>query len=290
MSLPHILLVDDSEAILAFEQAALAGLYHTSTATSGRDALEKIARVRPACVLLDLSMPEMDGDEVFARLREDPELKEIPVVVISSERERGERLLEAGAEAFLPKPVSAEELVEVVARVLDDVQRNRRRGNLAVLFAEVGGIAFGLPLDRLVTVVFQTSTRPLVGGPSYMSEFFDLWGEPVPVLDLARRLALENLVSVLDRKFVVIVDEGARLALRVDSVTDPEDVPAADVFGPKRLAKRDHGLLDQSLIAVVRTARGLVPVVDPHVFVSPSLISAARATLRNPPVPEGAGS
>ena len=90
MSLWHLLLVDDSEAVLAFEKAALAGHYQVSTAVDGRDALLKVAQLKPAAVLLDLSMPGMDGDEVLARMRADPQLARIPVIIVSSEKQRAE--------------------------------------------------------------------------------------------------------------------------------------------------------------------------------------------------------
>src|SRR6185436_7805594 len=88
VSLPHLLLVDDSEAILAFERAALSSHYAVSTALNGAEALEKVRQIRPAAVLLDLSMPEMDGDEVLRRMKADRELSYIPVVVVSSEKHR----------------------------------------------------------------------------------------------------------------------------------------------------------------------------------------------------------
>src|SRR4051812_49619253 len=83
VSLPHLLLVDDSESVLAFEKAALAGHYVVSTAVNGREALTKVAQLRPAAVLLDLSMPEMDGDEVLAQMQQDPQLAGIPVIIVS---------------------------------------------------------------------------------------------------------------------------------------------------------------------------------------------------------------
>ena len=88
MSLPALLLVDDSEAVLAFGRAALSGHYQIHTAQSGVEALAKLGRLRPAAVLLDLSMPQMDGDEVLARMQRVPELAQIPVVILASEKAR----------------------------------------------------------------------------------------------------------------------------------------------------------------------------------------------------------
>ena len=139
MSLPHLLLVDDSEAVLAFEKAALSGHYALSTATTGREALAKVPQIAPAAILLDLSMPEMDGDEVLAHLQDDPEFRRIPVIIISSERVRAEACLRNGAKAFLPKPIRAQELLPLVERVLEEARTAARAGNVAVLL-------FGVPL------------------------------------------------------------------------------------------------------------------------------------------------
>ena len=119
VGLPHIVVIDDSEAILAFTRSVLAPHYAVSTAKDGREGLALCARVRPEAVLLDLSMPEMDGEQVLAQLRATPELDAIPVIIISSEQARAEACLAKGAIAHLVKPVRAAALVEVVGRALE---------------------------------------------------------------------------------------------------------------------------------------------------------------------------
>jgi CheY-like chemotaxis protein len=114
VSLPSLLLVDDSDAILALERAILSGHYTIHTASNGREALEKVGRLHPEAVLLDLSMPEMDGDEVLQRMKADPSTSGIPVIIISSESSRAEACLALGAELFLAKPFRADELLDVV--------------------------------------------------------------------------------------------------------------------------------------------------------------------------------
>jgi len=110
MGLPHLLLVDDSQAVLTYEQAALSALYGLSTASNGVEALQKARALRPDGILLDLSMPEMDGDAVLAALKADRQLSDVPVIIISSEHARAEACLRAGAAAYLPKPIQAPEL------------------------------------------------------------------------------------------------------------------------------------------------------------------------------------
>jgi CheY-like chemotaxis protein/chemotaxis signal transduction protein len=272
VSLPHLLLVDDSEAVLAFEKAALSGHYAISTALNGREALAKAQQVGPAAVLLDLSMPEMDGDEVLARLQDDPELRRIPVIIISSEKGRAQACLRNGAKAFLPKPVRAQELLPLVERVLEEARAAARVGNVAALFVSVGTIELGLPLESVRNVLHQTATKPLPLGPAYLSQMFELHGEPVAVLDLARRLGVEHAQPLLERKLVVVQRDGARLALCVDDVRDPEELAAGDVTPPDRLGGSQHGALREALLGIAKTARGALPLIDPRALVSRELL------------------
>ena len=280
MSLPHLLLVDDSEAVLAFGKAALAGHYAVSTAMTGREALAKIPQIEPAAILLDLSMPEMDGDEVLARMQQDPQLRRIPVIIVSSEKKRAEACLNAGAKAYLPKPVRKQDLLPLVERVLEQARVEAREGNLATLFVSVGPIEVGLPLDCVRNVLHQTATRPLPMGPSYLSQILTLHGEPVAVLDLAARLAVQHVMPVLERKLVVVEREGARLALCVDDVRDPEELTREDITPPDRLGGSRHGALRDALLGIARTARGPLPLIDPRALVSRELLRKLASGLR----------
>jgi len=143
--LPLLLLVDDSEAILEMEQAALSRHYRISLARNGAEALARVAQERPDGILLDLSMPDMDGDEVLARLQRDPRTASIPVLIVSSETERADACLERGALASLHKPVAAARLVSEVERVLEQVRAARRRQGLHILPLQVGPLVVALP-------------------------------------------------------------------------------------------------------------------------------------------------
>ncbi|MCA1827348.1 MAG: response regulator [Myxococcales bacterium] len=280
MSLPQLLLVDDSEAVLAFERAALSRHYDIRTATNGSEALEKLAQEEPAAVLLDLSMPEMDGDEVLSRMQADERLRRVPVIVISSETQRAQDCLAGGAKAFMPKPIRAPELLSLVGRVIDDARRAARAGNLSALFVTAGTIEVGLPLECVRTVLHQTATRPLPVGPAYLCEMLELYGEPVAVLDLARRLGQDHVMPVHERKLVVVDVDGGRLALCVDDVRDPEELAAEAITPRDKLAGTRHGPLQDSLIAVAQTQRGPLPIVDPRALVSPELLRKLAVELR----------
>jgi CheY-like chemotaxis protein/chemotaxis signal transduction protein len=278
VSLPHLLLVDDSAAIVEYERAALSAHYATSAASDGAEALEKAREIRPAAILLDLSMPRMDGEQALSRLKADPQLREIPVIVVSSERARGERCVSAGAAAFLPKPVRADELRALVERVLAEDARRRREGKVSLLPVRVGPYELGVPLEAVRTVAMIPLTSPLPAGPFYLREMFELRGEPVCLLDLAARLGVPNSAPLLDRKVVVVETGEAPLALSVDQVRDPEEFERDDVFAPPRAGDDDPWR--GTVRAMVRTGSGAMPVLDPAALVSGRRLRRLPAAVR----------
>jgi CheY-like chemotaxis protein len=90
------------------------------TATRGLIGIEIARAQQPVAVLLDLHLPDIDGDEVLRRLRADPLTQSIPVVILSADANdrQIQRLLEAGAAAYLTKPLDIQRLVETVDQVM----------------------------------------------------------------------------------------------------------------------------------------------------------------------------
>jgi adenylate cyclase len=102
-----VLVVDDTEMNRDMLCALLAADGHESAvAENGRVALEKIQKNSYDLILLDVMMPEMDGYQVLERLKSKPNLRDIPVIVLSALDEIGSvvRCIELGAEDYLPKP------------------------------------------------------------------------------------------------------------------------------------------------------------------------------------------
>ena len=116
-----ILLVDDYQdgREMYADSLRFAG-YRTLEASSGPEALELALDRRPSLILMDLSLPGIDGWEVTARLKKDARTRHIPIVALTAhalqeERERAER---AGCDAFVAKPCLPEELLAEVQRLL----------------------------------------------------------------------------------------------------------------------------------------------------------------------------
>jgi CheY-like chemotaxis protein len=277
--LPQLLLVDDSEAILAFETAVLSAHYAIATASDGRAALAQLARLRPAAVLLDLSMPELDGEAVLAHMQADPALRDVPVIVVSSEVARAEACLARGAAAALPKPIRADELSARVARVIDEAAARRRRGSLACLPVGVGPLELALALDEVRLVAPQAATRPLAAGPEYLGEMLEVWGAPVLVLDAAAALGVGHAAPLLERKLVVVDHRGQRVAVCVDRVRDPEEFAGEDLLPAEHVGGARHGRLGELLRAVVRSPRGALPVLAAAALFDAGLLARAAAVL-----------
>ena len=117
----HVLLVDDSETVILFEKMLLRDMgVEIVTAKNGKLALQQIAAQRPDLVLLDMIRPDMDGMETLRRLKETPETKTIPVVVVTTkgDPEQVDQALAAGCDEYITKPVDKVELLAKVKRLL----------------------------------------------------------------------------------------------------------------------------------------------------------------------------
>jgi CheY-like chemotaxis protein len=117
----RILVVDDERQNRQLLEVLLAADgYLLDMAASAEEALAVVARQRPDLILLDVMMPGMDGYQVVARIKANPDTAHIPVVMLTALDDRNSRShgLSAGAAAFLTKPVDRTALQETVTRLL----------------------------------------------------------------------------------------------------------------------------------------------------------------------------
>ncbi|MFP4395725.1 MAG: response regulator transcription factor [Anaerolineales bacterium] len=90
-------------------------------AVGGREGLETIREKKPELVLLDLMMPDMDGWEVYQRMKADPELQHIPVIVVTAKAQSIDKVLGlhiAKVDDYVTKPFGPQELLASVNKVL----------------------------------------------------------------------------------------------------------------------------------------------------------------------------
>ena len=122
MAQETILIVDDEPHIIEVVRDYLKQSgYQVVTATDGQSALSQARYEHPALVVLDIMLPgSMDGFEVCRRMRRDPALAEIPIVMLTARVELADRLvgLELGADDYIVKPFSPREVVARVKAVL----------------------------------------------------------------------------------------------------------------------------------------------------------------------------
>jgi two-component system cell cycle response regulator DivK len=118
-----VLIVEDNELNMKLFHDLLAAHGYTTIQTrSGLEALELARRHRPALILMDIQLPEVSGLEVTKWLKEDDELRTIPVVAITAFAMKGdeERIRSGGCEAYISKPISVSGFLETVHRFVGD--------------------------------------------------------------------------------------------------------------------------------------------------------------------------
>ena len=118
-----VLVVDDDRDTLSMVREALRRHgFHVRTTARGRRALQVARDLRPALVLLDLKLRDVDGYHVLRQLKSDPRTRAIPVVImtgsLTEEEVKQQRALTLGAARFLTKPFAIEELVDEISAVL----------------------------------------------------------------------------------------------------------------------------------------------------------------------------
>jgi two-component system cell cycle response regulator DivK len=116
-----ILVVEDNELNLKlFCDLLRAHGYEAEPVRDGREAVERARGFRPNLIIMDIQMPYISGLELIEQLKVDEELKAIPIMAVTAYAAKGdeERIRDAGAEAYVAKPISVLKFVEAVAALL----------------------------------------------------------------------------------------------------------------------------------------------------------------------------
>ena len=163
-----ILIVDDSEVErqLAKSLVEKNSRLHAVLAVDGREALEKMGQSRPALVLTDLLMPNMDGLELLQAIRRD--YPALPVVLMTQfgDELTAVQALEAGAASYVPKARQAEYLVPTIERVLEHASADRRRRQLVQCTVE-HHCRYVLPNDRRLIRILVDELQEVLSGMKF---------------------------------------------------------------------------------------------------------------------------
>ena len=164
----RILVVDDTPDNLYLMQALLEDAYAVSTASSGAQALE-IARSEspPELILLDIMMPVMNGYDLLERLKADPALRHIPVIMITAidDAESIARCIDMGAEDHLPKPFNP----AILRARVDSALAKKRLRDREQVYAK--SLERELAIGRDIQRSFLPDTLPSVDGGDLSARF-----------------------------------------------------------------------------------------------------------------------
>jgi signal transduction histidine kinase len=173
----RIVLAEDNADMRDYVRRLLGATWSVTAVADGREALEAIRRDRPALVITDVMMPRLDGFGLLKALRDAPETRGIPVLMLSARAGEEARIggLQAGADDYIVKPFSAREFV---ARIAAHLQLSRLRERLQSEQAAMAALFEQTPMPIAVMrgpeLVFElanppyhevTGNRPLVGRP-----------------------------------------------------------------------------------------------------------------------------
>jgi two-component system cell cycle response regulator DivK len=118
-----VLIVEDNELNMKlFHDLLQANGFATIETRNGIEALDLARKHKPDLILMDIQLPEVSGLEVTKWIKEDDELKSIPVVAVTAFAMKGdeERIREGGCEAYLSKPISVAKFLETVRHFMKD--------------------------------------------------------------------------------------------------------------------------------------------------------------------------
>jgi len=121
-----VVCIEDEQEMIDLVQLILSRRgFRVEGANGGLEGLEKVQQKKPDLVLLDLMMPDMDGWEVYQRMKSDETLREIPVIVVTAKAQSIDKVLGlhiAKVDDYITKPFGPQELLESVEKILGQVE------------------------------------------------------------------------------------------------------------------------------------------------------------------------
>jgi putative two-component system response regulator len=237
--LPKVLVVDDGAANRELIEACLADVEcEVRLASDGQHALRMIESSAPDLVLLDVQMPGIDGYEVCRRIKANPELRLLPVVMITALDNTEDRVtaLEAGADDFMSKPV---ERVELVARVRSALKLKSVFDRLDSAEQVIFALASAVEAKDAHT---ERHTRRVADSARHVGERLGLFKSDLDTLYLGGMVHDVGKIGVDDA------------ILRKPGPLDADEL----------IKMRAHPLIGANIVRPLRSGSELVPIIRHH--------------------------
>jgi DNA-binding response OmpR family regulator len=206
---PRILVVDDEPSLRSLLRRVLGREgFEVLLATNGREGLDSAAKEKPDLVVLDLSLPDVDGDEVCRQMRRTPAIENIPVLILTGKTAEGllARCLNGGADDYLTKPFDIEEILARLrallrrSRGLLSSQQGISKGRLTIRVAERMVLWNGQRIPALAPKEFELLRHLVFHAPSVLDKntlALKAWGVP---FDQLHRRTLDVHIRRIRRK------------------------------------------------------------------------------------------
>ena len=216
MSKNTILIVDDERDILDLIEYNLKKEgFSVITAEDGVEGIERARQYKPDLVLLDIMMPKMDGLEVIALMRDDANLREIPVIFLTARSDEKTEVkgLDRGADDFLTKPISTTKLVSRIKAVLRRYAEEETedhvitRGDLTIdrdrYIVIRDGVEHHLPKKEFELLYFLASRRGKVLDRQTLLN--EVWGNNIYVIDRTIDVHIRKIREKLGDNYIETV-------------------------------------------------------------------------------------
>jgi len=189
-----ILVVDDEETICNLLSRLLEREgYKVVKTTRGQDALELILSEKPDLMVLDLNLPDLPGEAIYESVRQTPQVKNLPILIITGRTVPGlsAKCLNDGADAFLPKPFDAPELLAQIrallrrSNVYSEADKAIEKGSVSIHPAQRRVLLKGVPVDHLSPKEFDVLRELVVHSPDVVCKnelAVKVWGTPLDQL------------------------------------------------------------------------------------------------------------
>ena len=170
---PVVLVIEDNRDVATYIGMQLADTYRVAYAMNGKEGIDRAFELIPDLIVSDLMMPVMDGYEVCRKVRQSDALSHTPIIIVSAKSTEMDKLkgLEAGADAFLYKPFSAEELLLLISKLIAQGKRMGKRDFANPVKSDLPSMK---PherefLNKFVDVVYSQMSRGAIDAESLAS-------------------------------------------------------------------------------------------------------------------------